>query len=495
MAKSNVLAFLRRPSNNDWTQQELAEFYRVVDALLQGGLSVTTDRGISDEGDPWFIFCRADNEEIIAHFARIDHEYVVVLSIYQGVARGYDFRLLIRRMIDSHPLMLPIKRRQGQKIYVHPAALLTAMLVSAYFFWGEREGHGGNASSDGSSKNASTTSLLTQKFAILAAVGLAVTWVEHQAESLLKLLDGHQLSASLDDGVTDSSVANNHSFDLAAASQVSADNVQAQRADSSNSNLQNMDGHEHVATIVAVKPAAADDANFNSANAASLSANKESAAGHVDAQVDASTTPGSGDYRLPPARNVVQADLVHPNATAGSTTPTLTNEAPPSSSATAPNGLAGDALSATAANGVSSDAFQLAASITSSSTQPVILSNGTESLDSALHQAFSQVGFDTASDSNPTSPTNSSPPPSSTVVETTAATSVSASHIEKIVEAFIQSTPSFEIAISGSNVLIVDTKISDAQSADFGVRTWDLSDGSTLSIVGIIPPHHHAVAA
>lgn len=101
MSNGLVLSFLRRPSNSeDWTQQELAEFYRVESALLQGGFAVTTDRGISDEGDPWFIFCRADNEEVIAHFARIDREYVIVSSFFAGAARGRDFRLLIREMLD-----------------------------------------------------------------------------------------------------------------------------------------------------------------------------------------------------------------------------------------------------------------------------------------------------------------------------------------------------------------------------------------------------------
>jgi hypothetical protein len=61
------------------------------------------------------------------------------------------------------------------------------------------------------------------------------------------------------------------------------------------------------------------------------------------------------------------------------------------------------------------------------------------------------------------------------------------------VEAFLHNTPSYEIAVSGSNVMIVDTKLSDAASPNFGVLTWDLDNGSTLSIVGIIP-HHHAPA-
>ena len=169
MSSGQVLSFLRRPSNSDWTQHELAEFYRVEGALLQGGFAVTTDRGISDEGDPWFVVCRADTEEVIAHFARIDREYVIVSSLFPGAARGSDFRALVREMLKSHPLTLPIRRHHGQKVFLHPATLLIALLVSAYVFSNEKELIGDGVSVDRHSKNTSMASLLMQKFSVFAA--------------------------------------------------------------------------------------------------------------------------------------------------------------------------------------------------------------------------------------------------------------------------------------------------------------------------------------
>src|SRR5262249_12565263 len=128
-----VLSFLgARQSSNDWTQQELAEFYRVESALLQNSLLVVTDRGLSDEGDPWFVFCLSENEEVIAHFARIDGYYFVVSSAFSGVARGRDFKLLVRELMEAHPLMLPGNRGCGQKIFLHPAASLAALLAASY---------------------------------------------------------------------------------------------------------------------------------------------------------------------------------------------------------------------------------------------------------------------------------------------------------------------------------------------------------------------------
>jgi hypothetical protein len=102
----------------------------------------------------------------------------------------------------------------------------------------------------------------------------------------------------------------------------------------------------------------------------------------------------------------------------------------------------------------------------------------------ALEQVSAQVGFGPSvpQDSAASSTTSTAPTPTASIFQ-----------IMHTVEAFLHNTPSYEIAISGSNFMIVDTKVSDAASPDFGVLTWDLNNGSTLSIVGIIP-HHHAPA-
>src|SRR6516164_1753268 len=120
--KGRVLAFQRpRTSSGDWTQQELAEFYRVESVLLQNGLLVGTDRGRSDEGDPWFVFYRSESEEVITHFARIDGYYLVAASAFSGIARGRDFKLLVRELMEAHPLMLPRNDQPGQKVFLHPS--------------------------------------------------------------------------------------------------------------------------------------------------------------------------------------------------------------------------------------------------------------------------------------------------------------------------------------------------------------------------------------
>lgn len=133
---AQVLQFFRRapaaPVVRDWTQQELAEFYRVESALLQAGVLLETDRGVSDEGEPWFIFCRGESGDVFIHFARIDGEYVVDGASFEHPARGPDFAALVRRLIDAYPLA-KAKERGGPNVFMHPAALLIALVGAAFF--------------------------------------------------------------------------------------------------------------------------------------------------------------------------------------------------------------------------------------------------------------------------------------------------------------------------------------------------------------------------
>ncbi|OYU70480.1 MAG: hypothetical protein CFE28_11060 [Alphaproteobacteria bacterium PA2] len=120
------------PVSRDWTQQETAEFYRVESALIQAGVRLESDRGVSDEGDPWFIFCRVDNGDVFIHFARIDGQYVVDGVAFETPARGPDFAALVRRLISNYPIATA-RARNNSNIFVHPAALLIALVGAAFF--------------------------------------------------------------------------------------------------------------------------------------------------------------------------------------------------------------------------------------------------------------------------------------------------------------------------------------------------------------------------
>jgi len=128
---ANVFAFPNRGKGpQPWTNDELAELYRVVDLLGRAGLSVATDIGMSDEGDPWFVFCRADNEEVIAHFARIDGIFVAASIAVDETYRGANFRQIVDRMVSSQPLVVP-SPGPGSRLLLHPVVLLTAFVATA----------------------------------------------------------------------------------------------------------------------------------------------------------------------------------------------------------------------------------------------------------------------------------------------------------------------------------------------------------------------------
>jgi hypothetical protein len=95
-------------------------------------MKITTDRGLSDEGDPWFVFCREEGGEPVVHFARIDGQYIIASPAYKGVARGLDFRSMVQDLISRHKLA-PVNKEQKSNIFMHPAALLIIVVGTAFF--------------------------------------------------------------------------------------------------------------------------------------------------------------------------------------------------------------------------------------------------------------------------------------------------------------------------------------------------------------------------
>ncbi|MGO9431290.1 beta strand repeat-containing protein [Rhodoblastus sp.] len=110
----------------------MAEFYRVEASLIRANIPVVADRGLSDEGDPWFVYCNRDTGEIIVHFARYDGTYVVASPAFDSCARGRDFRALIEAQIESHPVVV-LKAAGGGKLFIHPAALLIVLVTTCFF--------------------------------------------------------------------------------------------------------------------------------------------------------------------------------------------------------------------------------------------------------------------------------------------------------------------------------------------------------------------------
>ncbi len=122
-----------RHSPRDWNAQEMAEFYRVVDALGQAGITIGLERGLTDEGDPWASFFRPETCEVIAHFALIDGAFVADGAALSQPVRGRDLRDVLNRVINTQGLLMPPRggSQAGRKLFFHPAALLTAFIATS----------------------------------------------------------------------------------------------------------------------------------------------------------------------------------------------------------------------------------------------------------------------------------------------------------------------------------------------------------------------------
>ncbi len=129
---SQVVAFLRRSRRGtDWSQEEIAELYRIEHALLQARFSLETDRGVSDEGDPWFVFCRADGE-VLVHITRSDEGYLLFGLGLPAPLTGRMIGDISKSFVNQIPLNIPVKRQDGPQLFVHPAAAL-AIIVGMIF--------------------------------------------------------------------------------------------------------------------------------------------------------------------------------------------------------------------------------------------------------------------------------------------------------------------------------------------------------------------------
>ncbi len=120
-----------RSKTRGWTNQEMAEFYRVSDILSRSGLLIAVDQGLTDEGDPWLVFFREETGDVIAHFARVNSQFVAVSSLDNRLYRGDDVRRVVQQMLDSHPMFLPRDHKSG-RLLLHPSAALTAFVAAAF---------------------------------------------------------------------------------------------------------------------------------------------------------------------------------------------------------------------------------------------------------------------------------------------------------------------------------------------------------------------------
>ncbi len=109
-----------------WSNQHLGELYRIKVALVKSGISIDTETGETEEGDPWFVLCSAETGDVLVHVAVIDRQYCMA-SNWTSAIYGHSLTDVVQRFVTRHPaLMLGINR--GDNVLVHPSSIMIAVL-------------------------------------------------------------------------------------------------------------------------------------------------------------------------------------------------------------------------------------------------------------------------------------------------------------------------------------------------------------------------------
>ena len=98
---------------------------------MQAGLTLDVERGVTDEGDPWFVFCRPDGEVLI-HLARYDGLYRLHSPALPAPLIGRSFEALTKAFANQVPLQVTLQRDTGPRVFVHPAAMLAVVIGTIF---------------------------------------------------------------------------------------------------------------------------------------------------------------------------------------------------------------------------------------------------------------------------------------------------------------------------------------------------------------------------
>lgn len=559
---SKVLSFASRVSDQPgWTNAELAELYRVEHALVQAHISIETDHGVTDEGDPWFIFCRTGGEVVI-HATRFGGLYRLYSPALPQPLTGASFSALTRSFVSG--LRNPIKAQADASVTIHPAALLSVMIAAIFYSidFHSVPAQAAQGAREHEKKDAESTHLLSEPasadtlfqtfvtsikallepgagaashpFAFLAAIeatavaaaaialsGLADFGTGSTSELMTKTVaDDQQCVLDCQIGVSPHAQRNEKGNWESASDAINLAAITAFLQ----GDPQSGEGAKHILPIAAEHN---DDMVAGDGKTITLSVNSNTAPtadsrGNTDISgtlTDRSQDPNPGHGAL--ALNPSEAFQLQPISPG----PDSTAAAPPPNS----TGAGGGSHVLPASVPISTDAYFMVASDTSSGSffSPTVLSTIHLPLDGAIEQALSHAGYTVSSTLAALAPSPAQLGPLALPVAPIAPPTSSAPDLIQSVSsilgaplvlgssvgvnptpqsahdfdsaanasllAFVHATPHFEVDVVGENVIVIDTNVSHMTNSDFGVQSWNLADGSMLTIVGIIPHSAHAI--
>jgi hypothetical protein len=141
-----VTAFIQMPNPlpatvTGWRNQELADLYRTQRILALAGITTKVDHGLTDEGDPWFVFMDSQ-DEVFVHFSRFDGSYMVTSQMQEKPIKGDNLQDLVSEFSKRVKPVTEVGRagqnvvsiagRSHNAVLIHPVAALAALVWSIY---------------------------------------------------------------------------------------------------------------------------------------------------------------------------------------------------------------------------------------------------------------------------------------------------------------------------------------------------------------------------
>lgn len=494
-----VVPFFRpAPRPRDWNNQELAEFYRVEASMIRAGMSVVTDRGLSDEGDPWFVFCRTDNEEIIVHFARIEGEYVVASPAFDECVRGNDFRPLIERLIERHPIVIA-RPKEGARLSIHPAALLVALVTTCFFKLGQSDAVAAEArtakvappstAGTGDARDGGGAIFTGQEAtAVLTAIAAALTWTQPAIADTSADAPGLGAAAGAETGAVARIAPNGiEMVDLESASSAlhhaltpSAANLDAWTEDGApNPFLASLQtASAHAANLRSISLTALDgDGPVNAETMISGHAGCAATAATLNPHASVVTTPA------PQAGETVAPASEAPNANSSAAPASAANQEIAS--------LLGASAQSHLVTTLSADEQKLVAAAPSPATSVVVASEATPaSTASASPTSSAATAPAAAASEDGRAPAEATPAPKPAAPATATLTDVNQAILH-----FTAQHPDFQITRLASEIIIFDSHLTLSNAASATQELFTFQDGSSIFLIGLPGAPDHGVAS
>ena len=120
---------------SDWSNQELADLYR-AHALIQAAQpGLECDRGVADEGDPWFVIGKS-NGDVLIQICRINGTYILDSVSLSHVLSGRNFNALVEDFLttvtenreNKTGAANVVRLTRGGTVCLHPSMMIAALI-------------------------------------------------------------------------------------------------------------------------------------------------------------------------------------------------------------------------------------------------------------------------------------------------------------------------------------------------------------------------------